>query len=48
MTAFRPIIPAQTDHTEENGGVIGADIDRLIGGFFVLPRSTFLTVPCDV
>jgi hypothetical protein len=43
-----PIVPAQTDHLEDKGGVIGVDIDRFVGGFFVFSRSTFLKVPCDV
>ena len=41
------IIPAQTDHLEDNGGVIGADIHRFVGGFFVFFRSTFLKGLCD-
>jgi hypothetical protein len=45
---LRPIIPAQTDHMEENGGVIGVDIHRCVGGFFVFPRSTFFKVPYNV
>ena len=48
MSRFRPIIPAQTDHMEDNGGVIGVDIHRFVGGFFVFPRSTFFKVLCDV
>ena len=35
------VIPALTDHLEDEGGVIGPQIDGRVGGFFKLSFGPF-------